>query len=92
MRKYRAVVHVSGIAGESPRAVRAALGEQLRTSGLDNCQVVSVDIDGAQVTRSQVAEPRAHAAGATSGAGWLLLIAAAAWAIWFFYWTLSASE
>jgi hypothetical protein len=92
MRKYRAVVHVSGIAGESPREVRAALGEQLRNSGLANCQVVSVDIDGAQVARPHAAEPRANALGTRSNAGWLLLIATAAWVVWFFYWTLSGSE
>ena len=92
MPKYRATLQVSGITGESPRAVRSALDEQLRTSGFENCHVVRVDLDAPPPTARSAArgiddgdstwQQRGHAGG-------LLLVAAAAWAIWFFWWMLS---
>jgi hypothetical protein len=85
---------VSGIRGESPRAVRLALDEQLRSSGLENCHIVSVDLDvpyagAARVGRFMgVKEPGGQR---EPSAGGLLLVAAAAWAVWFFWWMLSAT-
>lgn len=94
MPRYRATLKVSGISGESPRAVRSALDEQLRSSGLENCHVVSVDLDvpygdGARDSRFMgVGEPSWQE---QTNAGGLLLVAAAAWAVWFFWWMLSAA-
>lgn len=94
MRKYRATVQVTGIAGESPRAVRSALDEQLRQIGLQNCEVVSIDLDAPTPV---VRRPAANGIVASAppaqaqhlGAGRMLLAAAAAWALLFFWWVLS---
>src|SRR5512144_1369487 len=91
MRKYRATVQVTGIAGESPRAVRSALDEQLRQIGLQNCEVVSIDLDAPTPV---VRRPAANGIVASAppaqaqhlGAGRMLLAAAAAWALLFFWW------
>lgn len=92
MPKYRATVRVSGLTGETPRAVRAALDEQLRKSGLQNCGIVAIDIDAppptkvAPVRRPAPAPARRH----QNSAGELLLVTAATLAIWFFWWILTA--
>ena len=92
MRKYRATVQVTGIAGENPRAVRSALDEQLRNSGLQNCKVVSIDIDAPRRPDRRSTEVIAAESPAEQiGRGGLLLAAAAAWAILFFWWVLSVS-
>jgi ferric-dicitrate binding protein FerR (iron transport regulator) len=97
MPKYQATVHVTGLTGEDPRAVRSALDEQLRKSGLENCRIVAIDVEGVPsppaLTR---AAARADTARETTwrreaNIGGLLLIAAAAWAIWFFWWMLSSA-
>ena len=84
---------MSGLTGENPRAVRAALDEQLRQSGLQNCGIVAIDIDAppqnkALPVRRAALEPARRR---RADAGGLLLVAAAAWAIWFFWWMLSAA-
>lgn len=91
MPKYRATIHVN-VSGETPSAVRAAIEEQLRTGGFENCRVISVDPEG--LTSRPV--PRPAVVGHSdphwrrqSNAGGLLLVAAVAWAIWFFWWMLS---
>jgi ferric-dicitrate binding protein FerR (iron transport regulator) len=95
MPKYRATVQVTGMTGESPRAVRSALDEQLRKSGFENCQIVSVDLE-APPPKALMRAPAAPAVEPAwrrqANAGGLLLVAAAAWAIWFFWWMLSASS
>lgn len=99
MPRYRATVHVTGIAGDTAATVRGELEEQLRRSGLDNCRVVSVDPEGLP-TRPPLARRAAAAGGPLqesawrrqSNAGGLLLVAAAAWAIWFFWWMLGATS
>ncbi|MFN8641957.1 MAG: hypothetical protein U0802_09970 [Candidatus Binatia bacterium] len=92
MPKYRATIHVTGVIGESPTAARAAVEEQLRQGGVENCRVISVDPEGlasrpvhrALPTNSPDPDWRRQ-----SNAGGLLLVAAVAWAIWFFWWMLS---
>lgn len=91
MRKYRATVQVSGLAGESPRAVRSALDEQLRNSGLSNCQVVSIEIDAPQIVPKHPPPESPPTRAAESGPGGFLLVAAATWAILFFWWMLTAA-
>lgn len=93
MPKYRATVNVSGLTGKSPRAVRAALEEQLRESGLQNCGIVAIDIDAPSQSKALPARRAAPAPARRrqDNAGALLLVAAAAWAIWFFWWVLSAA-
>lgn len=93
MRKYCATVQVSGIAGESPRAVRAALNDQLRNSGLPNFQVVKVDIDPPPpVVRPPVEPAQSPPPLPQTHAGGFLLAAAASWAILFFWWMLFAAS
>jgi ferric-dicitrate binding protein FerR (iron transport regulator) len=92
MPKYRATIHVSGVDSESPSAARAAVEEQLKLSGLANCRVVSVDPEG--LTSRVGRRPRTPdgpdpAWRRQSNTGGLLLVAAVAWAIWFFWWMLS---
>jgi hypothetical protein len=71
-----------------------ALDEQLRGSGLENCHVVSVDLEVPYTGAARVGrflggkEPGGQQ---EAGAGGLLLVAAAAWAVWFFWWMLSAT-
>lgn len=97
MPKYRATVQVNGITGENPRAVRSALDEQLRKSGLENCRVVTVDLESVpspppprtSPPGAGAAEPGETAWRRETNIGGLLLMAAAAWAIWFFWWMLS---
>jgi ferric-dicitrate binding protein FerR (iron transport regulator) len=96
MPKYRATVRVTGMSGENPRAVRSALDEQLRRSGFENCQIVSVDLEAPpppavpkRAAPAPVVEERTWRRQPNTGG--LLLVAAAAWAIWFFWWMLSAS-
>lgn len=97
MPKYQATVHVTGLTGENPRAVRSALDEQLRESGLENCRIVAVDVEGAPMPAGlpQAAPATAGPAKAAwrreANIGGLLLIAAAAWALWFFWWMLSSA-
>ena len=88
---------VTGLTGETPRAVRSALDEQLRKCGLENCRVVAVDIEGAPGP-APLPRPTPPLAGQNEATwrreaniGGLLLIAAAAWAIWFFWWMLSSA-
>jgi ferric-dicitrate binding protein FerR (iron transport regulator) len=92
MPRYRATIHVNGVDGETPSAARAAVEAQLKQSGLENCRVVSVDPEGLTqrpVHRpAKVPGPDAHWR-RQSNAGGLLLVAAVAWAIWFFWWMLS---
>ena len=92
MPKYRATIYVNGVSGDTPTAARAAVEEQLKQSGLENCRVVSVDPEGlaarpvrrpANVVNTDTEWRR------QSNAGGLLLVAAVAWAIWFFWWMLS---
>ncbi len=96
MPRYRATVHVTGIAGDTASAVRGELEEQLRRSGLENCRVVSVDPEGLPMRSAP--PPRAPSANddsawrRQSNAGGLLLVLAAAWAIWFFWWMLSVTS
>ena len=95
MPKYRATVQVSGLAGDSPRAVRSALDEQLRKSGLENCKVVTVDVDAPRLQRSSPMplpglEGTGEAARTGFDIGGLLLVGAVAWAIWFFWMMLSS--
>jgi len=92
MPKYRATIHVTGVSGESPSAARAAVEEQLKQSGLENCRVISVDPEG--LAPRPVRRPVAVSGPdpdwrRQSNAGGLLLVAAVAWAIWFFWWMLS---
>jgi hypothetical protein len=93
MPKYRATVQVSGLAGENPRAVRSALDEQLRKSGLENCRIVTLDVDA---PLAKMAPPRSAnpppARRRQIDAGGLLLVGAAAWAIWFFWMMLSSAS
>jgi hypothetical protein len=92
MPKYRATLQVSGIVGENPRSVRSALDEQLRKSGLENCRVVRVDVEAppeGALNRGRTEERTDPTWQRPSNAGGLLLVAAAAWAVWFFWWVLS---
>ena len=92
MPRYRATIHVTGVSGETPSAARAAVEEQLKQSGLENCRVISVDPEG--LAARPVRRPAAVNSPdpdwrRQSNAGGLLLVAAVAWAIWFFWWMLS---
>lgn len=92
MPKYRATVQVSGLAGENARAVRSALDEQLRKVGLEHCRVVAVDIDspGRPLERRAVTNDAVDARrDRPVDTAALLLLGAAAWAIWFFWWMLT---
>ena len=92
MPKYRATIHVTGVSGETPSAARAAVEEQLKQSGLENCRVISVDPEGLAsrpVRRPVVVNGPDPDWRRQSNAGGLLLVAAVAWAIWFFWWKLS---
>jgi hypothetical protein len=92
MPRYRATIYVTGVTGETPSAARAAVEEQLKQSGLENCRVVSVDPEGlaARPQRRAPAPPAGEQDWRRqSNAGGLLLVAAVAWAIWFFWWMLS---
>lgn len=93
MPRYRATIQINGVDGETPAAARGVLEEQLRRSGIENCRVVSVDPEGLP---GRHPPPRPVQVPATntgwrrqSNAGGLLLVAAATWAIWFFWWMLS---
>ena len=92
MPKYRAIVQVSGLSGDNPRAVRSALDAQLRQSGLPHCRVVAVDLD-APARPFQPGDAMQDGPDAPRdrpvGVGALLLVGAAAWTIWFFWLILS---
>lgn len=93
MPKYRAILQVSDIAGDNPAAVRTALDEQLRKSGLENCRVVTVEPEGMRARPGPTPPPPAPPESAwrrQANAGGLLLVAAAAWALWFFWWMFSS--
>lgn len=92
MPKYRATIQLTGVSGETATAARAAVEEQLRLVGIENCRVISIDPEGL------AARPLPRPAAAAhpdpewrrqSNTGGLLLVAAVAWAIWFFWWMLS---
>jgi len=91
MPKYRATVHVSGLAGDNPRAVRSALDAQLRQIGLEHWRVVALDIDAPARVLDQpppVIAPQPDRDRPVDP-GVLLLVGAVAWAIWFFWLLLS---
>ncbi len=92
MPKYRATIHVSGLSGDSPRAVRAALDAELGKSGLQGCRIVAIDIDAPPPPRT-FSPPRriARPARRPMEAGGMLLVAAAAAAIWFIWWMVTAA-
>lgn len=94
MPRYRATIYVTGVDGDTPSAARAAVEEQLKQSGLENCRVVAVDPEGLAAARPQQRRPPAAPSPdpewrRQANAGGLLLVAAVAWAIWFFWWMLS---
>jgi len=97
MPKYQATVHVTGLTGENPGAVRSALAEQLRKSGVENCRILAVDVESG--SNPNTPPRRGTPARPPKESGWrreasiggLLLIAAAVWAIWFFWWMLSST-
>lgn len=91
MPKYCATVRVTGLTGENPRAVRSALDEQLRQTGLPNYRVVNLDVDGRPVVRAaQSLRPSGSGTTRQVEPGGLFLVAAAAWAVWFFWMMLSS--
>lgn len=90
MRKYRATVQITGLTGENPRAVRAALDEQLRQSGIEHCTVLNVDFEPPPRPPRPVAVPPDRAARRRGDVGGIVLALAAAWAIWFFWLVLSS--
>jgi len=94
MPKYRVTLQVSGLSGDSPTAVKSALDEQLKKSGIENCRIVGIDPDG-MPSRGGALVPTTGPVDSAwrrqANAGGLLLVAAAAWAIWFFWWMLSAT-
>ena len=92
MPKYRATDLRQRRERRDPSAARAALEEQLKQSGLENCRVVSVDPEGLAGASGASAGRRRQPDSEwrrQSNAGGLLLVAAVAWAIWFFWWMLS---
>lgn len=92
MPKYRATVHISGLSGENPRAVRSEIDEQLRKSGLQNCRIVSIDLDAPMAPHRRTNEAvETLPPPANSARGLLLMAAAATWALLFFWWMLSGT-
>lgn len=92
MPKYRATVHVSGLSGDDPTAVRSALDDQLKKSGIENCRIV---VEAEVRTRPIEPQPATHHPDSTwrrqANAGGLLLVAAVVWAVWFFWWMFSVT-
>jgi ferric-dicitrate binding protein FerR (iron transport regulator) len=92
MAKYRATLHLSGLSGDSPQAVQSALDALLKKRGLENCRIVRIDPEGL-ATRAAPARAAERSESSAwrrqANAGGLLLVAAAAWAIWFFWWMFS---
>jgi hypothetical protein len=92
MPKYRATIHVSGLSGDNPRAVRAALDAELGKSGLRGCRIVAIDIDAPPSPRAFSPARRVPPpARRPMEAGGMLLVAAAAAAIWFMWWMVTAA-
>jgi hypothetical protein len=91
MPKYRAIVHISGLTGENPRVVRSEVDERLRKSGLQNCQIVSLDLDTPMAPRRRANEASDGLQLPAGNPGGFLLIAAVTWALLFFWWMLSAT-
>ena len=93
MPKYKATVHVSGLDGDSPTSVRSALDDQLKKVGIENYRVVAVEPEGWSRAARRVPlpaqSPTSPALRRQADVGGLLLIAAAAWAVWFFWWMFS---
>ena len=90
MPKYRATIHVSGLSGDNPRAVRAALDAELGKSGLQGCRIVAIDIDAPPPRAFTTARRVAPPARRPMEAGGMLLVAAAAAALWFMWWMVTA--
>ena len=90
MPKYRATIHVSGLSGDSPRAVRAALDAELGKSGLRGCRIVAIDIDAPPPRAVSTARRVPPPARRPMEAGGMLLVAAAVAAMWFMWWMVTA--
>jgi hypothetical protein len=93
MPKYKATVHVTGLDGDSPTSVRTALDDQLKRVGIENYRVVAIEPEGwaraAQRAPAQAVPAQEPGWRRQANAGGLLLVAAAAWAVWFFWWMFS---
>ena len=86
MAKFRATVRVVELDGADASSVQKALEERLRQSGFERWRVLSVEAEGsprpARENHRPIGLPRRRR---SSDARGLLLVAAATWAIWFFW-------
>lgn len=84
MPRFRATVRVTELEGSDPASVQKMLDERFKEAGFAHWRVTTIETEGAarrprgRDVRTARRRPR--------GEGWgLFLIAAGAWAVWFFY-------
>ncbi len=90
MATFQATIRFESSESEDAAEVRRAVEQRLRASGLEKCSVVRVERQqsaGVTPRRSRIA-PGEGVWRRQSNTGGVLLVAAAAWALWFF-WRLS---
>ncbi len=88
MAKFCATVRMTALDGVDPVTVRRAVVERLREAGLDHYQVLRIDREGAAIRPVRRAPHHSRPQRGSDIRG-MLLVAAAAWTMWFF-WQLAA--
>jgi hypothetical protein len=86
MPKFRAIVRLSGIEAADAASVPRTVEEQLKAAGLSRWRVLRVhDEDAPRRRRLQRLRYRRRWRSRREGTNGLLIVAASAWAIWFFW-------
>ena len=84
MAKFRATVRVTEIEGPDVANVQLALDERMKEAGFAKWRVLSIETEGAPSTIRRRDARAARSQRLNEGWG-LVLIAAGAWAVWFFW-------
>ena len=84
MPRFRATVRVTELEGPDPASVQKMLDERLKEAGFARWRVTTIETEGV-AHRPRGRDSRAARRRSRSEGWGLFLIAAGAWAVWFFY-------
>ena len=90
MPKFRATVQLTNLDGQDTVVVRQALDEELKRAGFTHWRIIGIEpeVKAARWRLRSAPADRVEQPRRPMNAGGVLLVAASAWAIWFF-WMLS---
>jgi hypothetical protein len=90
---YRATIQLTQLEGRDPAAVRSDLERAFARAGIGQCRIVAVEDEQiiASAPSRRIPFRRTSPRNRALNRGIVLLIGAAAWAVWFF-WALMGDE